>query len=97
MLEAMGSGRVEGRGGGVPAVGINLTSLLVGDRGGDDHVVALVPLCRVARRWAAVNCRESITRSQADNAALRNLFVIGPDKKIKLVLVYLMTTWSQLR
>lgn len=28
----------------------------------------------------------------ADNATLRNVFVIGPDKKIKLVLVYPMTT-----
>ena len=30
--------------------------------------------------------------SPADNATLRNVFVIGPDKKIKLVLVYPMTT-----
>jgi thioredoxin-dependent peroxiredoxin len=32
------------------------------------------------------------TRTPADNATLRNVFVIGPDKKIKLVLVYPMTT-----
>ena len=31
-------------------------------------------------------------RTPADNATVRNLFVIGPDKKIKLVLVYPMTT-----
>jgi alkyl hydroperoxide reductase subunit AhpC len=31
-------------------------------------------------------------RTPADNATLRNVFVIGPDKKIKLVLVYPMTT-----
>ena len=31
-------------------------------------------------------------RTPADNATLRNVFVIGPDKKIMLVLVYPMTT-----
>jgi len=31
-------------------------------------------------------------RTPADNATLRNVFVVGPDKKIKLVLVYPMTT-----
>jgi alkyl hydroperoxide reductase subunit AhpC len=31
-------------------------------------------------------------RSPAQNATLRNVFVIGPDKKIKLVLIYPMTT-----
>jgi thioredoxin-dependent peroxiredoxin len=31
-------------------------------------------------------------RTPADNATLRNVFVIGPDKKIRLVLVYPMTT-----
>ncbi len=31
-------------------------------------------------------------RTAADNQAVRNVFVIGPDKKIKLVLVYPMTT-----
>jgi thioredoxin-dependent peroxiredoxin len=31
-------------------------------------------------------------RTPADNATLRNVFVIGPDRKTKLVLVYPMTT-----
>ena len=31
-------------------------------------------------------------RTAADNQAVRNVFVIGPDKKVKLVLVYPMTT-----
>jgi len=31
-------------------------------------------------------------RTAADNATVRNVFVIGPDKKIKLILVYPMTT-----
>jgi alkyl hydroperoxide reductase subunit AhpC len=31
-------------------------------------------------------------RTAANNATVRNVFVIGPDKKIKLVLVYPMTT-----
>ena len=31
-------------------------------------------------------------RTPAQNATLRNVFVIGPDKKVKLILVYPMTT-----
>jgi len=31
-------------------------------------------------------------RTAADNQAVRNVFVIGPDKKVKLLLVYPMTT-----
>ena len=32
------------------------------------------------------------TRTAADNQTVRNVFIIGPDKKIKLILVYPMTT-----
>jgi thioredoxin-dependent peroxiredoxin len=35
---------------------------------------------------------DSGTRTPADNQTVRNVFVIGPDKKIKLILVYPMTT-----
>jgi len=35
---------------------------------------------------------EASDRTAADNQTVRNVFVIGPDKKIKLVLVYPMTT-----
>ena len=31
-------------------------------------------------------------RTSADNQTVRNVFVIGPDKKIKMILVYPMTT-----
>jgi alkyl hydroperoxide reductase subunit AhpC len=31
-------------------------------------------------------------RTPANNATVRNVFVIGPDKKIKLILVYPMST-----
>jgi len=31
-------------------------------------------------------------RTPADNATVRNVYVVGPDKKIKLILVYPMTT-----
>jgi alkyl hydroperoxide reductase subunit AhpC len=31
-------------------------------------------------------------RTAADNQTVRNVFVIGPDKKIKLIIVYPMTT-----
>ena len=33
-----------------------------------------------------------LERTPADNQTVRNVFVIGPDKKIKLILVYPMTT-----
>ena len=35
---------------------------------------------------------EASERTPADNQTVRNVFVIGPDKRIKLVLVYPMTT-----
>jgi len=35
---------------------------------------------------------DSDARTAADNQTVRNVFVIGPDKKIKLILVYPMTT-----
>ena len=35
---------------------------------------------------------EAKSRTPADNQTVRNVFVVGPDKKIKLILVYPMTT-----
>ncbi len=35
---------------------------------------------------------DALTRTPADNQTVRNVFVIGPDKKVKLILVYPMTT-----
>jgi thioredoxin-dependent peroxiredoxin len=35
---------------------------------------------------------EAKSRTAADNATVRNVFVIGPDKKIKLILTYPMST-----
>ena len=35
---------------------------------------------------------EAKSRTPAQNATVRNVFVIGPDKKVKLILVYPMTT-----
>jgi alkyl hydroperoxide reductase subunit AhpC len=35
---------------------------------------------------------DAAERTPADNQTVRNVFVIGPDKKVKLVLVYPMTT-----
>ena len=33
-----------------------------------------------------------LDRTPADNQTVRNVFVVGPDKKVKLILVYPMTT-----
>jgi alkyl hydroperoxide reductase subunit AhpC len=35
---------------------------------------------------------DASSRTPADNQTVRNVFVIGPDKKIKLILIYPMTT-----
>ena len=35
---------------------------------------------------------DPLDRTPADNQTVRNVFVVGPDKKIKLILVYPMTT-----
>ena len=35
---------------------------------------------------------DPLSRTPADNQTVRNVFVIGPDKKVKLILVYPMTT-----
>src|SRR2546427_7388947 len=41
---------------------------------------------------AADTSGDAKKRTPADNATVRNVFVIGPDKKVKLILVYPMTT-----
>jgi alkyl hydroperoxide reductase subunit AhpC len=40
----------------------------------------------------ATTSGDAARRTPADNQTVRNVFVIGPDKKIKLILVYPMTT-----
>jgi thioredoxin-dependent peroxiredoxin len=40
----------------------------------------------------ASNLGDPALRTAADNQTVRNVFVIGPDKRIKLILVYPMTT-----
>ena len=53
------------------------------------------PDLSIAKLWgmlpAAAN-GDASKRTAADNQTVRNVFVIGPDKKIKLILVYPMTT-----
>jgi C-terminal domain of 1-Cys peroxiredoxin len=44
------------------------------------------------RDAAGRHVRRCEARTPADNQTVRNLFVIGPDKKIKLILIYPMTT-----
>jgi alkyl hydroperoxide reductase subunit AhpC len=49
----------------------------------------------VSKAYGMLPAEESGTsdgRTPADNATVRNVFVVGPDKKVKLVLVYPMTT-----
>ena len=44
------------------------------------------------RHAAGERVRRPAKRTAADNQTVRNVFVVGPDKKIKLILVYPMTT-----
>ena len=50
---------------------------------------------KVAKAWGMLPWAvsdDASKRTAADNQTVRNVFVVGPDKKIKLVLVYPMTT-----
>ena len=40
----------------------------------------------------AATSGDPLQRTPADNQTVRNVFVVGPDKKVKLILVYPMTT-----
>ena len=61
-----------------------------------EESLTLDPADTFLRYGLAMQClRDGDTaegRTAADNATVRNVFIIGPDKKIKLVLVYPMTT-----
>jgi alkyl hydroperoxide reductase subunit AhpC len=53
------------------------------------------PELKVAKSWGMLPAElagSSEGRTPADNQTVRNVFVIGPDKKVKLILVYPMTT-----
>jgi alkyl hydroperoxide reductase subunit AhpC len=53
------------------------------------------PDLSISKAWGMLPASASgdvSKRTAADNQTVRNVFVIGPDKKIKLVLVYPMTT-----
>ena len=50
----------------------------------------------ISKMWgmlpADLNASSSEGRTAADNQTVRNVFVVGPDKKIKLIIAYPMTT-----
>jgi alkyl hydroperoxide reductase subunit AhpC len=53
------------------------------------------PDLSIAKAWdmlPAAASGEAAKRTPADNQTVRNVFVIGPDKKIKLIIAYPMTT-----
>jgi thioredoxin-dependent peroxiredoxin len=53
------------------------------------------PDLSVAKAWGMLPASlvgDASKRTPAENQTVRNVFVIGPDKKIKLILVYPMTT-----
>jgi thioredoxin-dependent peroxiredoxin len=55
---------------------------------GDDNFV----VSKMYGMLAADVSGDAADRTPADNQTVRNVFVIGPDKKVKLILVYPMTT-----
>jgi alkyl hydroperoxide reductase subunit AhpC len=53
------------------------------------------PDLSISKAWGmlpAVADGDASKRTASDNQTVRNVFVVGPDKKIKLILVYPMTT-----
>ena len=53
------------------------------------------PELKIAKAWGMLPASaptSSEGRTAADNQTVRNVFVVGPDKKIKLIIVYPMTT-----
>jgi alkyl hydroperoxide reductase subunit AhpC len=53
------------------------------------------PELKIAKLYNMLPAESGTTsegRTPADNATVRTVFVVGPDKKIKLMLVYPMTT-----
>jgi len=53
------------------------------------------PDLRVSKAWGMLPATadgDASKRTASDNQTVRNVFVVGPDKKIKLILVYPMTT-----
>jgi alkyl hydroperoxide reductase subunit AhpC len=60
-----------------------------------NHVTIGDADCAVSKLYGMLPARtagDPLERTPADNQTVRNVFVIGPDKKIKLGLVYPMTT-----
>jgi hypothetical protein len=57
-----------------------------------DHRRRRLQRLEALRNVAAATSGDAAERTPADNQTVRNVFVIGPDKKIKLILVYPMTT-----
>src|SRR6202046_1746987 len=50
---------------------------------------------KIAKAWGmlpAAASGDAAQRTAADNQTVRNVFIVGPDKKLKLILVYPMTT-----
>ena len=53
------------------------------------------PTLEIAKSWGmlpASTTGDASTRTPADNQTVRNVFVIGPDKRVKLIFVYPMST-----
>jgi alkyl hydroperoxide reductase subunit AhpC len=90
---------------GVKVIGLSVDSVADHDRWSADiaetqgHAVNY-PLIgdtdlAISKAWGllpADAANEAAGRTAADNQTVRNVFVIGPDKRIKLILVYPMTT-----
>jgi alkyl hydroperoxide reductase subunit AhpC len=50
---------------------------------------------QISKAWGMLSAAangDASTRTASDNQTVRNVFVIGPDKRIKLILIYPMTT-----
>src|SRR6201996_3971935 len=77
---------------GVKIIGLSIDSTGDHERGAADIADSEFKVAKAYGMLPADVSGDAKARTPADNQTVRNVFVIGPDKKIKLVLVYPMTT-----
>ena len=75
-----------------PTAGVGLSTVVEIDRSADVASAEVAVAVLLEQSGSASTSGDAGTRTAADNQTVRNVFIIGPDKKIKLVLVYPMTT-----
>src|SRR5579862_4734456 len=72
--------------------GVKIIGLSVDATGDHEQWANDIEVSKAYGMLPAATSGEAKARTPADNQTVRNVFVVGPDKKVKLILVYPMTT-----